>query len=251
MRLSLHISSQVAFAVEFRFACQGDFLGGSSSYRTRRVDEQLFQTCLVLDSSAFLLLCQFFRQNLFVIRLDLPLVLFETLQIDVEQRCDLVDDKFDLFLAELHRLVVAAQLDNPLVRQRVVVLAHEDVSPCELVELPDTLAVIPNYEGGDPVRNRDEGVRSRERIHLKLLLELPLLLCLLLEGPGGGLCRHRGDAQMGSDLLLWLLERGVLTELLVGTKQHILRLGRHVLRGSRVGRLVSQRRADCRCTGLL
>ena len=122
-------------------------------------------------------------KQLLKVDLNVLLILLELYHVDVKEGSDVADDELDLLLAEVNRLVIAAQLDDPLVSQGVVVLRNEDVGSSQLVELADTLTIVADDEGSDLVRDRDESVRAWERVNLQLLLELPLLLGLLLEGP--------------------------------------------------------------------
>ena len=125
--------------------------------------------------------CHLICQYLLVVGLYLLLLALEALQVNIEQGSDLVDNEFDLLLAELHRLVVTAQLDDAFICERVVVFAHEDVGSCELMKLPDSLSIVADNEGCDLIGNGDEGMRSWEWIDLQLLLKLSLLLSLLLK----------------------------------------------------------------------
>ena len=65
----------------------------------------------------------------------------------------MTNDELDLLLAEVDGLVVAAQLDDPLVSQGVVVLWNEDVGSSQLVELADTLTIVADDEGSDLIRD--------------------------------------------------------------------------------------------------
>ena len=65
----------------------------------------------------------------------------------------MTNDELDLLLAEVDGLVVAAQLDDPLVSQGVIVLRHKDVGSSQLVELADTLTIVADDEGSDLIRD--------------------------------------------------------------------------------------------------
>jgi hypothetical protein len=93
----------------------------------------------------------------------------------------LLHDVLDLSLTELYRFIVARQLNQALVSECIIIFWNKNVSSRQLVEFADAFPVIADYEGCDLVRNRNEGVRTWERIYLKLLLKLQLEFRLLLE----------------------------------------------------------------------
>ena len=87
-------------------------------------------------------------------------------------------------------------MNDSFISKCVVVLAHEYVSASELMKFTDSLAVVTDDEGCDAIRDGDKSMRAGERIDLKLLFKLSLLLRLLLEAPRCGLCRHGCDTHV-------------------------------------------------------
>ena len=93
----------------------------------------------------------------------------------------MLHDVLDLSLTELYRFIVARQLNQALVCECIIIFWNKNISSRQLVEFADAFPVITDYKGCDLVGNRNEGVRTWERIYLKLLLELQLEFRLLVE----------------------------------------------------------------------
>ena len=94
------------------------------------------------------------------------------------------------------------------------------------MKFTDSLAVVTDDEGCDAIRDGDKSMRAGERIDLKLLFKLSLLLRLLLEAPRCGLCRHGCDTHVlrWRGLLLLRLLQGLLLGLIEVRKHHHLLL---------------------------
>ena len=111
-------------------------------------------------------------ENLFEICLYWLLPSLELIEIDSKKWRDLLNNVLYFFGAKLYWFIIARQLNEPLLCQRIVVLRNENIGTSKLVEFTDAFAVIANNEGGGLVWDRHESVRARERINFELLFEL-------------------------------------------------------------------------------